>query len=72
MCSSDLQDIRESLSWISDYLPEESDAPMVLKFKSSDMPTMQYGVTGMDDTIRLRDYIEKTIKPRLERLDGIA
>jgi hydrophobic/amphiphilic exporter-1 (mainly G- bacteria), HAE1 family len=66
------QDVRESLSWVIDYLPADADAPMVLKFNSSDMPIMEYGVVGMDDTIRLRDYLEKTVKPRLERLDGIA
>ena len=66
------QDVRDSLSWVIDYLPEDADTPMVVKFNSSSMPIMEYGVIGIDDTIRLRDYLDKTIKPRLERLDGIA
>ncbi|MFO7962358.1 MAG: efflux RND transporter permease subunit [Desulfobacterales bacterium] len=66
------QDVRDSLSWVVDYLPDDSDTPMVLKFNSSSMPIMEYGVTGIDDTIRLREYLDKTVKPRLERLDGIA
>ncbi len=66
------QDVRDSLSWVIDYLPEDADTPMVLKFNSSSLPIMEYGVVGIDDTIRLRDYLDKTVKPRLERLDGIA
>ena len=66
------QDVRDSLSWVLDYLPEDADSPMVLKFNSSSMPVMEYGVVGIDDTIRLREYLDKTVKPRLERLDGIA
>jgi len=66
------QDVRDSLSWVTDYLPEDADTPMVLKFNSSSMPIMEYGVTGIDDTIRLRDYLENVVKPRIERLDGIA
>jgi HAE1 family hydrophobic/amphiphilic exporter-1 len=66
------QDVREKLSWITDFLPEDADTPMVLKFDVSDMPVLEYGVIGMDNTMRLREYIDDVMKPRIERLEGIA
>ena len=66
------QDVREKLSWITDFLPEEADSPMVLKFNVSDMPILEYGVIGMENTKQLRDFIDDVMKPRLEKLEGIA
>ncbi|RLB27252.1 MAG: hypothetical protein DRG87_11890, partial [Deltaproteobacteria bacterium] len=66
------QDVRDKLSWITDFLPEDSDSPMVVKFNMSDSPILFYGVTGMADTIRLRKYLNDNVKPRIERLDGVA
>lgn len=66
------QDIREKISWITDFLPEDADTPMVLKFNVSDMPILEYGVIGMQNTRQLREYIDDVLKPRIERLDGIA
>ncbi len=34
------QDVREKISWIEDFLPEDADTPMVLKFDVSDMPIL--------------------------------
>jgi HAE1 family hydrophobic/amphiphilic exporter-1 len=66
------QDVREKLSWITDFLPEDADTPMVIKFNTADMPVLEYGVTGMGNTLELREYLDNTIKPRLERLEGVA
>ncbi|MGC9325181.1 MAG: efflux RND transporter permease subunit [Desulfomonilia bacterium] len=66
------QDVREKLSWITDFLPEDADTPMVLKFDIADMPILEYGVIGMENTKRLREYIDDVMKPRLEKLEGIA
>jgi HAE1 family hydrophobic/amphiphilic exporter-1 len=66
------QDVRAKISWLTDFLPEDSDTPMVVKFNMSDSPILFYGVTGMDDTIKLRQYLNDNVKPRIERLDGVA
>ena len=66
------QDVREKISWITDFLPEDADSPMVLKFNVSDMPILEYGVIGMENTFKLRQYIDDVMKPRLEKLEGIA
>jgi hydrophobic/amphiphilic exporter-1 (mainly G- bacteria), HAE1 family len=66
------QDVRDKISWLADLIPEDADSPMVVKFNMSDMPILFYGITGMDDTIKLRQYVKDTIKTRIERLEGVA
>jgi len=66
------QDVRESLSWLTDFLPADADTPMVVKFNTSGMPVLEYGVIGMRNTMELRKYLDDTLKPRLERLEGVA
>jgi len=66
------QDVRDKISWLADIIPEDADSPMVVKFNMSDMPILFYGITGMDDTIKLRQYVKDNIKTRIERLDGVA
>ena len=66
------QDIREKLSFTADMMPREADTPLVLKFDTSSMPVMQFGAVGLENTLRLRKFLDDTIKPRLERLDGVA
>ncbi|MDD5476002.1 MAG: efflux RND transporter permease subunit, partial [Syntrophales bacterium] len=66
------QDVREKLAWLTDYLPEDADSPLVVKFSASDYPILYYGVTGMEDTKVLRTFLEDIIKPRLDRIEGVA
>jgi HAE1 family hydrophobic/amphiphilic exporter-1 len=66
------QDVRDKISWLTDYLPEDADTPLVVKFNMSDSPILFYGVTGMEDTIKLRQYLKDNVKSRIERLDGVA
>jgi len=66
------QDVRDKISWITDYLPEEADTPLVVKFNMADSPILFYGVTGMEDTMKLRQYLKDNVKGRIERLDGVA
>ncbi len=66
------QDIRENISRMRRFLPDEISDPMVMKFDLSQIPIVLFGVTGMSNTSQLRHYLENTVSPRLERLDGIA
>jgi len=66
------QDIREKISWITDLLPEDADAPTVIKLNMSDFPVIFFGVTGMDNTQVLRQYLKDNLRSRLERLEGVA
>ncbi len=66
------QDVRDKISWLADLIPEDADSPMVVKFNMSDMPILFSGITGMENTIKLRQYVKDNIKTRIERLDGVA
>jgi len=66
------QDVRENLSLASGMLPKEANDPLVFKFNMSSMPVLFFGVTGMENTMRVRKFLDDTVKTRLERLDGVA
>jgi HAE1 family hydrophobic/amphiphilic exporter-1 len=66
------QDVRDSLGIIETFLPSDAEKPVVMKTDVSQMPVVFYGVTGMDDTIRLRKILEDEVSPRLERQEGVA
>ena len=66
------QDIRDNIGLIRDFLPEDIKEPLVLKFDVSQTPILTYGITGNLSPLKLKKYIEDTVKPRLERLDGVA
>ena len=68
------QDIRDQIGLYKQYLPENASNPLVVKFNLSQLPVIYYGVTanGQMSTYRLKQLIEDEVKPRLERLDGVA
>ncbi len=66
------QDIRDMIDQVKDFLPEDASNPLVLKFDPSQMPVIFYGITGMEDTMKLRDYLDDNIKPKLERIEGVG
>lgn len=66
------QDIRENIGMIKRFLPEDIEEPMVVKFNPSMMPVIMYGVTGMENTEALREYIDDNVRPRIERSEGVA
>ncbi|MFH1352123.1 MAG: efflux RND transporter permease subunit, partial [bacterium] len=66
------QDVRDNLDMVRMMMPSDSDEPLVLKFNISQMPIIFYGITGMRNTMELREYLDDNVKPRLERLEGVA
>lgn len=67
------QDVREKLGMIEKYLPEEAERPAVYKFDPSMMPAVEYALYSDKFTqTQLKDMAEDIIKPRLERLEGVA
>ena len=66
------QDIRDNIGLMEDFLPEEVSKPLILKFDLSQMPILMYAITGDMDLKELRQYVSDNIKPRIERLEGIA
>ena len=67
------QDVRDKLDLIQDFLPADSDKPLVIKLDVGAMPILGYGVTSENlNTLELRHLLENNIKDKLERLDGVA
>jgi HAE1 family hydrophobic/amphiphilic exporter-1 len=67
-----LNDVRSRVERVRDVLPEDADSPTVLKFDVTSFPVMFMGVSGEMDPYRMRKIVEKTVKYRLERLEGVA
>jgi len=66
------QDIRDRLDMISDFLPEDMDKPIVVKFDPSMMPISVFGIVGERDLRSLRQVVKDVFKERLEQVDGVA
>ncbi|WP_018247506.1 efflux RND transporter permease subunit [Orenia marismortui] len=65
-------DMREKVSLIEDYLPEDADKPMVLKFDPTQEPIMKMGLSGDGTLDNLKRIAEDVYKPNLERISGVA
>jgi len=65
-------EMREKIDLIKNYLPEDAKAPLILKIDPNALPIMTLGVSGEGDLGNLQEIAEKRIKPRLERIEGVA
>ena len=66
------QDIRDVIDMLMDRFPDGVNRPMVLKFDTSIMPVVQYGVTGMASSHQLRKFLEDDVSNRLKRIEGVG
>ncbi|MEW8977856.1 MAG: efflux RND transporter permease subunit [Symbiobacterium sp.] len=64
--------IREKVDQVKGYLPDGVGTPMVYKIDPTALPVLVIGLTGSDDLSELKALAEDNIKPRLERLEGVA
>ncbi|MCK8823589.1 efflux RND transporter permease subunit [Fuchsiella alkaliacetigena] len=67
-----IQDVRENISMIQDYLPDDADQPMSLRFDPAMMPIMQIGLSSNMDLETLRNLAEDRFENDLERIPGVA
>ncbi len=65
-------DIREKLDLIQGRLPQDIDRPMVIKFDPTMIPTAVVTLSGDRPPAELREIAEDKVKPRLERIKGVA
>lgn len=66
-------DIRDKVSGIVNFLPEEVDLPRVQKFNFGERAIMWFGVTStVFDHLQLTDFIERNIEDQLSVVDGVA
>ncbi|NMA15482.1 MAG: efflux RND transporter permease subunit, partial [Clostridia bacterium] len=64
--------MREKVDLIKGFLPEDVSDPMVIKMDPSMMPVVQMGMSGGRDMAELKSIAEDVVKPKLERLKGVA
>lgn len=65
-------EMREKIDLVKQILPQEGISPMVLKFNPAMLPIAQFGLSGIQDLVKLKGLAEKELIPRLERIDGVA
>lgn len=68
-------EMREKVDLVKGILPEDSSNPMVIKIDPNATPIVQLSLTQKGETdnlLLLQELGEDTIKPRLERLKGVA
>jgi HAE1 family hydrophobic/amphiphilic exporter-1 len=67
-----VEDVRSTLEWVYDYLPDGCSRPIVFKFNTSMMPIMQYAITAGESYQGLERILEDKLINVLNRIDGIG
>ena len=65
-------DLREKVSTIEPYLPEDADKPMVMKMNMNQMPILVVAVNGGASLADLKQTLEDEVVPLVERQEGVA
>jgi HAE1 family hydrophobic/amphiphilic exporter-1 len=65
-------DVREKIDMVKGFLPSDVQSPMVFQFDPSMMPVMSMAVMGDMSPEELKRVAEDVVKPRLERIEGVA
>lgn len=65
-------DVRRAIEMIEGTLPDDADKPIIFAFDPSLQPIVMFMITGAYPLDELRSIADDEIKPRLERLEGIA
>lgn len=64
-------DIREKIDFIAPFLPDDAGNPLLLKIDPNAMAVIDLSIYS-SDLVRTQQIAEDEIKPRLERLEGVA
>ena len=64
-------DMREKVDMVKGFLPEGASTPMVLQIDINATAVVQAALSGAD-VATLYEYADSTIRPALERIEGVA
>ncbi len=67
-----VNDIRNSLSFVEEALPDDAKKPTIFKFNSSMMPILFYAVTAKESYPALDKILEEKLINPLNRIEGIG
>jgi hydrophobic/amphiphilic exporter-1 (mainly G- bacteria), HAE1 family len=65
-------DVRERVDRVKGFLPDGVTAPLVMQADPSMMPIISLAVTGNHKPDELKRIAEDMVKPRLDRIEGVA
>ncbi|RKX71413.1 AcrB/AcrD/AcrF family protein, partial [candidate division TA06 bacterium] len=65
-------DIRDKVSMVKKFLPEDVEEPMIMKFNASMMPIMVLSIKGNIHTSDLYDISSKLIVDKLKEIPGVG
>ncbi len=65
-------DVREKIDLVKGVLPDEVETPTVFQFDPSLMPILWLSVGGESSPAELKRLAQERVKPRLERIEGVA
>ncbi len=65
-------EMREKVDMVKGYLPNDASNPLVFKIDPNSMPIIQASISDGKDLARLQTFAEDEIKPKIERLEGVA
>jgi HAE1 family hydrophobic/amphiphilic exporter-1 len=67
-----VNDIRSSLNFVTQLLPEDSEDPTIIKFNSSMMPIIFYAITANESYAGLEKILDEKIVNPLNRIEGVG
>ncbi|UFJ39340.1 efflux RND transporter permease subunit [Brevibacillus humidisoli] len=67
-----LLDVRDKVDLVKGALPDSANAPRILKLDPNSMPIFTLALSGEEDIVKLKSVADDVIKPRLERVEGVA
>jgi HAE1 family hydrophobic/amphiphilic exporter-1 len=67
-----VNDVRDAIDMIYDYLPDGCSRPAIFKLSTSMMPIMMYTVTANESYTGLDKLLEEKVANPLKRVDGIG
>ncbi|RKD25128.1 multidrug ABC transporter [Ammoniphilus oxalaticus] len=65
-------DMRDKVDMVRGSLPDSANSPRILKFDPNAEPVITMALAGDGDITELKAIADDDIKPRLERIDGVA
>lgn len=65
-------EVRDKLEQIRHKLPEDIEDIHIFRFKSGDLPVVEFSVSIRGEISELYDIVEDVLKPRIQRISGVA
>lgn len=64
--------VRQQMDRVGTLLPDDAEDPYTIEYDPTQIPILEYGLTGELTLAELQEVVDDAIVPRLERISGIA